>query len=137
MPVKSNVMGPGTFSIGEVGTPLDLTAQVSALTVEFSEEVEDSIPTLSGESLGGAADYPATLTGTLIQDLTEAGMFDYTWANKGSEVPFSFVPSTAAGREVTGIVRVAPLNLGGTVKQKNTTEFTWAIIGDPVLADAL
>ena len=137
MAIKSNVMGPGTFSIGSVGTPLDLTAQVTSLTVEFSEEVEDSIATLSGETLGGAADYPATLTGTLVQDLTEAGMFDYTWTNKGDEVPFSFVPSTAAGREVTGICRIAPLNLGGDVKKKNTTDFTWAIIGDPVLGETL
>ena len=60
---------PGTFSIGSVGTPLDLTAQVTSLTVEFSEEVEDSVPTLSGETLEGAATYPATLTGTLVQDL--------------------------------------------------------------------
>lgn len=137
MPVASNVMGPGTFSIGGVGTPLDLTAQVTALTVEFSEEVEDAVWTLSNEALSGAASYPATLTGTLVQDLTEAGMFDYTWENKGAEVPFTFTPSTAAGRTVTGTVRVAPLNLGGTVRQKNTVDFTWAIIGDPVLGDDL
>jgi len=137
MAVKSNVMGPGVFSIGEVGTPLDLTAQVTALTVEFSEEVEDSVPTLSGETLEGAASYPATLTGTLVQDLTEAGMFDYTWSNKGSIVPFTFTPSTAAGRTVSGDCRITPLNLGGDVRTKNTTEFTWAIIGDPVLGDDL
>ena len=77
------------------------------------------------------------LTGTLVQDLTEAGMFDYTWTNKGDEVPFSFVPSTAAGREVTGVCRIAPLNMGGDVKKKNTTDFTWAIIGDPVLGETL
>jgi hypothetical protein len=137
MPVNAQVMGPGTFSIGSVGTPLDLTAQVTSLRVEFSEEVEDSVPTLSGESLEGAASYPATLTGTLVQDLTEAGMFDYTWTNKGSIVPFTFTPSTAAGRTVTGECRIAPLNLGGDVRTKNTTEFTWAIIGDPVLGDDL
>jgi hypothetical protein len=137
MTVKSFTQGPGTFSIGSVGTPLDLTAQVTALSVEFSEEVDDSVPTLSGESLEGEATYPATLTGTLIQDLTDAGMFDYTWTNKGSIVPFTFTPSTAAGRSVTGSVRVAPLNLGGDVKKKNTTDFTWTVIGDPVLGDDL
>ena len=137
MAVNSNVMGPGTFSIGSVGTPLDLTAQVTALTVEFSEDVEDSVPTLSGESLEGEASYPATLSGTLVQDLTEAGMFDYTWTHKGTIVPFTFTPSTAVGRSVTGSVRIAPLNLGGDVKKKNTTDFTWAIIGDPVLGDDL
>lgn len=133
MPVKAQTMGPGTFSIGSIGTPLDLTSQVTALTVEWSEDVEDGIPTLSGEILDGEATYTATLTGTLVQDLTDDGMFDYTWANKGSIVPFTFTPSTAAGRSVTGSVRIAPLNLGGDVKTKNTTEFTWAISGDPVL----
>jgi hypothetical protein len=135
--VKSNVMGPGTFSIGSVGTPLDLTAQVTSLSVKFSEEVDDSVPTLSGESLEGEATYPATLEGTLIQDLTEAGMFDYTWTNKGSIVPFTFTPSTAAGRSVTGSCRVVPLDIGGDVKVKNTVDFTWAVIGDPVLGDDL
>jgi hypothetical protein len=137
MTVKSNTLGPGTFSIGSVGTPLDLTAQVTNLRVEFSEDVEDSVPTLSGETLEGEASYPATLTGTLVQDLTEEGMFDYTWSNKGTIVPFTFTPSTAAGRTVTGSCRVAPLNLGGDVKVKNTTDFTWSIIGDPVLGDDL
>ena len=137
MTVKSNTLGPGTFSIGSVGTPLDLTAQVTSLKVEFSEDVEDSVPTLSGETLEGEASYPATLTGTLVQDLTEEGMFDYTWTNKGTIVPFTFTPSTAAGRTVTGNCRVAPLNLGGDVKVKNTTDFTWTVIGDPVLGDDL
>ena len=137
MPVNAQVMGPGTFSIGSVGTPLDLTAQVTTLSVEFSEEVDDSVPTLSGESLEGEATYPATLTGTLIQDLTEDGMYDYTWTNKGVIVPFTFTPSTVVGRSVTGNCRIAPLNLGGDVKKKNTTDFTWAIIGDPVLGDDL
>jgi hypothetical protein len=137
MAVQAQTMGPGTFSIGSIGSALDLTAQVTALTVEFSEEVEDSIPTLSGETLEGAASYPATLTGTVAQDLTEAGMFDYTWTNKGTIVPFTFTPSTAAGRTVTGQVRVAPINLGGTVKTRNTSDFTWSIIGDPVLGDDL
>src|SRR4029079_4434835 len=98
MPVNAQVMGPGTFSIGSVGTPLDLTAQVTTLSVEFSEEVGDSVTPLSGESLEGEATYPATLTGTLIQDLTEDGMYDYTWTNKGAIVPFTFTPSTAVGR---------------------------------------
>ena len=137
MAVQSFTQGPGTFSVGSVGSPLDLTAQVTNLTVEFSEEVDDSVPTLSGESLEGEATYPATLTGTLIQDLTDAGMFDYTWTNKGSIVPFTFTPSTAVGRSVTGQVRIAPLNLGGDVKKKNTTDFTWTVIGDPVLGDDL
>ena len=64
-------------------------------------------------------------------------MFDYTWTHKGTIVPFTFTPSTVAGRSVTGSCRVAPLNLGGDVKKKNTTDFKWTVIGDPVLGDDL
>ncbi len=137
MPVKAQPLGPGTFSLGAALTALDLTAQVTKLTVQWSVNVEDAVETLSGEELEGEPDYNAELSFTVIQDLTEAGMFDYTWANKGSVVPFTFTPNTAAGRTVTGMVRVDPLNLGGDVKKKNTTEATWKCVGQPVLADEL
>jgi hypothetical protein len=135
--VHAQVMGPGALSIGSVGTALDLTAQVTACKVTPSASAEDSVPTLSGETLAGERTYSWTLSATLIQDLTEAGMFDYTWNNKGTEVPFQFTPSTAAGRTVSGTVVVDPLELGGDVKKKNTTALEWVIVGDPVLGTDL
>ena len=137
MPVQAQTMGPGTFSIGSVGTPLDLTAQVTSLKVTPSAEAEDSVTTLSGETLAGERNYSWTVSGTLIQDLTEDGMFDYTWTNAGDQVPFTFTPSTAAGRSVTGTLIVDPLELGGDVKKKNTTDFEWAVVGQPVLGTDL
>jgi len=133
MTVQAQTLGPGTFTIGSVGTPLDLTAQVTSIKVTPSADAEDSIVTLSGETLAGERTYSWTLGGTLVQDLTDAGMFDYTWTNKGTQVPFTFTPSTAAGRSVTGTVIVDPLELGGDVKKKNTTDFEWVIVGDPEL----
>jgi hypothetical protein len=126
-------MGPGTFSIGLVGTPLDLTAQVTSLRVTPSAEAEDSLTTLSGETLAGERTYSWVVSGTLIQDLTEAGMYDYTWDNAGDEVPFTFTPSTAAGRSITGTVIVDPLEVGGDVKKKNTVDFEWVVVGTPTL----
>ena len=133
MTVQAQTLGPGTFTIGSVGSPLDLTAQVTSIKVTPSADAEDSIVTLSGETLAGERTYSWTLGGTLVQDLTDAGMFDYTWTNKGTQVPFTFTPSTAAGRSVTGTVIVDPLELGGDVKKKNTTDFEWVIVGDPEL----
>ncbi len=137
MPVKAQPLGPGTFTLGAALTALDLTAQVTKFMVQWSVDVEDAVETLSGEELEGEPDYSAELSFTLIQDLTEAGMFDYTWTNKGAIVPFTFTPNTAAGRTVTGTVRVDPLNMGGDVKKKNTTDATWTCIGDPLLVDSL
>ncbi len=133
MPVAAQTMGPGTFSIGLVGTPLDLTAQVTSLRVTPSAEAEDSLTTLSGETLAGERTYSWVVSGTLIQDLTEAGMYDYTWDNAGDEVPFTFTPSTAAGRSITGTVIVDPLEVGGDVKKKNTVDFEWVVVGTPTL----
>lgn len=133
MAVRAQTMGPGTFSIGTVGTPLDLTAQVTSLRITPSADAEDSVTTLSGETLAGARNYSWEVSGTLIQDLTEDGMFDYTWGNAGTEVPFTFTPSTAAGRTVTGTLVVDPLELGGDVKTKNTVDFTWLVVGQPTL----
>jgi len=137
MTVQAQAMGPGVFTIGSVGTPLDLTAQVTALKVTPSVEAEDSLPTLSGETLAGERNYSWMVSGTVIQDLTEDGMFDYTWTNAGDQVPFTFTPSTDAGRTVTGTLIVDPLELGGDVKKKNTTDFEWAVVGQPVLGTDL
>jgi hypothetical protein len=133
MPPKAQALGPGTFSIGEVGTALDLTAQVTSIKLTPSVNQDDPTPTLSGEDLPGDRVYSWTINGTLLQDLTEDGMFDYCLAHKGQSVPFTFVPSTAAGRSFSGVATVDPLEVGGDVKKKNTTDFEWSLVGDPTL----
>lgn len=135
--IKSYKMNEGTLSLGSVETSIDATAQVTEGAVEWSEDVEDAVPTLSGEELEGDATYGATLTGTVIQDLEDGGLTDYTWANKGKIVPFEFSPSTATGRTITGMVRLSPLKVGGEVKTKPTADFTWACIGEPILGAGL
>jgi hypothetical protein len=133
MPVKSYTVKEGTLTFGASGTSMDATAQVTSCEVDWEEEVEDAVPTLSGEELEGEATYTATLSGTFVQDLTETGLIDWTWDNKGQIVPFTYVPSSAAGRSITGTVRVRPLKVGGEVKTKPTADFEWTCIGEPVL----
>ena len=74
MPVAAQTLGPGVFTIGSVGTPLDLTAQVTSLKVTPSTEAGDSVPTLSGETLDAEETTSWALSGSMIQDLTEDGM---------------------------------------------------------------
>lgn len=134
MPIKSYKVDEGTLILGAVGSPIDITAQVTEAAVDFSEEVEDAVPTLSGEKLEGDATYPATLSGTVIQDLSDAGLVDFTWNNRGQVVPFQFTPAAVTERIITGSVRIAPLKVGGAVGTKGpTSDFEWACIGDPVL----
>lgn len=137
MTIKKYTVGPGTL---ELGGTLGIEAQVTAMRVEWSENVTtaDTIAVLSGEETGGEedADYRATLAGNVVQDIDAAGLVDYSWTNKGEEVPFVFVPNTAKGRSVTGVVAVAPITLGGDVKDKTPrSDISWRIIGDPTLGD--
>jgi hypothetical protein len=98
----------------------------------------DAVPMLCGDELPQEENASVTwqVTGTMQQDISAAGVVAYTWDNSGAEVPFSFVPNTVAGREITGVVRVVPLTVGGDVKTRPTSDFTWSAIGTPVLGDA-
>ena len=137
MPIKSYKMGPGTLTIGETGAPVDFTSQVTKCVVAWKVDEDDSVPVLSGEELEGEDTYSASLQATLIQDLTEAGLVEYTWANKGAQVPFTFVPSTAAGRSISGVVKVRPMDVGGDVKKRPTSDIEWPCVGEPELGTDL
>lgn len=135
MPVKSYKLGPGELTLG--AAPLDVSAQITNCRVEASENVTtgDDIDLLSGETLRGdeSATYRFTLAGSLVQDISANGVVDYTWLHKGEEIPFSFVPSTSEGREVTGVCVPIPLTIGGDVSKSSrpSSDFTWRVIGDP------
>ena len=135
MPATTVKLGPGLLTIGQTGTEVDFTCQITAATVEWSVDVGDDTPVLCGETVPGERTYSATLSGTLYQDLGDAaGIVAYSWAHKGEQVPFNFTPSTAAGDSVAGNVILDPLAIGGDTAGENmTSDFEWACVGDPVL----
>lgn len=133
MTIKSNKLGPGTLTIGEIGTPVDFSAQVASCTIKWKKDQEDNVPVLSGEELSGDKTYGATLAANVILDLTDGGLVDYTWDNKGVPVPFTFVPSTAAGRSISGIVELDPIDVGGDAKKTMRSDVEWACVGEPTL----
>jgi hypothetical protein len=137
MPPSAQEMGPGTFSVGSVGSVMNMTAQLTKCRVAWKANAADSVKTLSGDSVGGGTTYTAQVTGTAFQDTLAAdGMVDWTWANKGEEHPFTFIPRDGS-RGVSGVVRVDPLDVGGDVGAKNTSDFTWDCVGEPELVDDL
>ena len=135
MPATTVKLGPGTLSIGEVGTEVDFTCQVTAAHVDWEVDAEDPTEVLCGETVPGERSYTSVLAGTLYQDLgVSTGIVAYSWQHKGEEVAFSFIPSTDAGDEVTGTVILDPLSVGGDEAGTNmTSDFEWAIVGEPTL----
>jgi hypothetical protein len=130
MPVKSDKLGPGTLSIGATGTEEQWAAQLTACSVEPSTDTEDSIPVLSGEEIGGEDTDSAELSGTILQSYDAQSLLLWAHTHKGQELPFTFTPNNDGALQVTGIVKVRRVRIGGDVKTRNTSDFTFPIVGD-------
>src|SRR5262245_12454617 len=137
MPAKTVKLGPGLLTVGATGTEVDFTCQITGAVVEWSADVGDDTTVLCGEVVPGERTYSSTLSGTLYQDLgaaANAGIVQYSWDHKGETVPFVFTPSTTAAQSVTGNVILDPLSVGGDTAGENmTSDFEWAIVGEPTL----
>lgn len=134
--IRKYKVGPGTLKLGETGTETDFSCQITNAVVAWSDETGDTIAVLCGDEEPGDTTWSATLSGTMYQDpgtTTEAGLVEWTWANKGLTFPAVFIPSTDAGKQVTGTLVVKPLDFGGEVKTSPTSDFEWAFVGEPVL----
>lgn len=137
MATDSYRLGPGTLTLGVGVDDNEYSAQLTNCRVDPTENVEegDDLELLDGSTLEGddVASYDYTLAGSIVQDLNVDGFTDYTWQNAGVEVGFSFIPNTARGAAVgiTGTCRLVPVTVGGDVKKRNTSDFTFAIIGTP------
>lgn len=146
MATDSYKLGPGTLTLDDGGADeIEVSAQLSNCRVEPTENVTEGedLNLLDGSTLAGEDDVTRSyvLAGTAVQDLnattlTPKGFTDFTWDNKGEELAFTFIPATARGAAVgvTGICRIVPLQIGGDVKVRNTADFSFAIIGEPVFA---
>lgn len=135
---QSYKVGPGLLTLGAV--PLDITAQITSCKVTPSEQVEstDAIPTLDGGQVDGEeeASYTFEISGNLFQDLATAGVVDFSWTNMGVYVPFVFVPNSVTDRAVGGLCRMVPIEIGGDVKARAQSDFTWTIKGTPIFGEA-
>lgn len=137
MSIKAFKLGPGELTVGETGTPVDFSHQCTKVMVKWSKDTEDPVPVLSGEELAGDTNYTAVLSATLLQDLDAAvdGIVDWSWTHKGEQHPFTFVP--LVGKAINGVVTVDPIDIGGDVKKRNTSDIEWACVGEPELVDDL
>jgi len=133
MPGTATKLGPGKLTIGTAAPDLlDLSCQMSAAKVEWDKDKEDDTPTLCGDDIPGGVTYSAKLTGSVLLDLSDEGMVDFTWSHKGEQFPFVFEPNTTAGKAVTGTLTVDPLDVGGDEVKKNmSVDIEWDIVGEP------
>lgn len=137
LPGTVKKLGPGVLTIGSAGTALDFSGRCLKAAVTWKVDQKDDTVVLSGDTIAGTRDYTATLEATVLQDdLTAGDLIDYTWTNKGTQVPFTYTPYTG-GRSITGELVVDPLDVGGDVNTKNNADLKWGCIGEPDLVDDL
>lgn len=130
-------LGPGVLTVGAVGSPLDFAGRCTSVKISPTVDTEDDVPLLDGSTEAGDRTYGATLEATVYQDdLTAGGLVDYSWAHRGEIVPCTFTPYTGS-RSVAGELVVDPLEIGGDVGKKNTSDLKWAFVGFPDLVDDL
>lgn len=131
-------LGPGELTIGETGSPLDVSVLVTACAVKWSTDTEDSLTVLSGDVIEGDDTFTAQLAVTFLQDdLKATGLVRYSWQHKGEAVPFRFIPRSSSTVEVAGVVKLRPLDLGGDPGTKATSEVEWPCVGEPTIADGI
>lgn len=131
MPLESYVVGPGTLQLGDTGDELALDCQITSAVVSWDVDAEDDVPLLCGETAPGDEIFTATLSGNLFQDLSTDGVVEWTWAHKGESVPVVFIPSTAEAKEITGTIKIRPIDVGGDAKAKARSDFEWPFVGEP------
>lgn len=126
-------LGPGTLTFGETGTEIDASCEVNNLRITVSKDQEDSTTKLCGTTKPGATSYTYALEGNTDTDVEDPdGFFAMSQLAKGTEVPFVFVPNTAAGTQAAGTVVMDPLEFGADEYGATLdSDFEFTLVGEP------
>lgn len=135
MTIHKTATGPGKFVIGETAALTTFDSQVLSITLEPEVNKGEAKTVLSGEVAPGDRTETFKLTGTLISDFgKEESLVEYCFTKRGTEQPFKFTPNTASGKEISGVLTVEAVAIGGDVGETPEPDFEFEIVGTPTLA---
>jgi hypothetical protein len=125
-------LGPGTLTIGAVGSAVDISCMVNGARIAASSDAKDDVKALCGTVYPGAVTFTAALSGNINVDATDpAGIFALSWSAPGSQQEFTFTPSTAAGTAAAGTLVLTPLDFGADAYgDPLASDFEWKVVGD-------
>ena len=125
MSVSSHKLGPGTLSLGAAGSTKEFGAQLTKAALTPSSDDGETLYVLSGDELQDDGEETWTLDGSLLQSFAATSLLKWCFDNSGETVPFTFRPATAEALTCTGKVLVRELAVGGDVKKRNTSDFSF------------
>ena len=138
MAVTAHKLGPGVLSLGETGTLREFSSQVTNARWTPSVDQEDPIPVLSGDQIVDDPDITSVIAGTVPPGLRQRVPREVVLGSAAGEVlAFEFKPRNDSELTISGECQVLPVEVGGDVKTRNTTDFEFPVVGEPTFADTV
>ncbi len=131
--VPAHITGPGTLTVGETGSLSDLAVACTKAILTPSVESEDDVPVLSGDIIAGADTFTWELQATLFQSFDAEGITDFLFKHRGEVLPFTYRPSNSHNQTWKGKLKIRPMDVGGDVKKRNTSDVALPLVGEPDL----
>ena len=129
----ANALGPGTLTLGAAGDMRQFAAHTTATSLVPSYSDGDVLNLLDGSTETEVDEETWSLEGTFRQQLESDAIEDWCLTNAGEEMTFTFTPVDAVSKSYTGTVKIRAVNIGGDVKTKNTSDFSFPLNGRPTI----
>lgn len=124
----------GTLTLGAVPGVAFETQATNVRLVPNTDEQGDALEVLSGDTLDPEEVTDWSLVVVAVQDFTdEAGFVNYCLQNAGDIVPYTWKPN-AVGPTYTGTCRIRPVEIGGEVNTRLTTDAEFPCFETPTPA---
>lgn len=113
----------------------EFAKQMTSVTLTPSTDTEgEPLETLSGATIGEDEVTSWQLDLGAVQDFTDpTGFVEFSRANAGEVVAFTWKPAGPTGPSYTGTVKVRAVPIGGNVAERLTTTGGWPVEGDPAV----
>lgn len=135
MAVASHKLGPGTLSLGAAGDAKEFGIALSSITLTPSATEGETLTVLSGDELLDDGEETWTLDGTVYQSYDAESIVKWCFDNSGTLIPFTFTPTSDQTLGATGKVMVRSIAIGGEVKTRNTSDFSWQALDVALTTD--
>lgn len=129
MPITDSRNKSGTLTLDAVPFATQATA---VSLVPATNEVGDSVETLSGDTISPDDETTWTLNITAIQDFVDPdGLLEFLRANAGDTVAFDWKPTSASVPHWSGTVKIRPTTIGGGVNVRLTSDIVLPVVTGP------
>jgi hypothetical protein len=125
----------GTLTFDSGATPASFACQATNVRITPSANTSgDEVETLCGDVLAPETKVTWVLAGTSVSDFTDsAGFVQFTWEHELESLDFEWTPNGTTGPTYSGNVVIVPVEVGGDVNVRLTTDWEWNLNGKPTV----